>query len=281
MQSLDALHEWNPIFQTALVCERELVAGSKLSGYSISMMDTKPAFIENGKSANSGGVDVDIPFSDPGWRDAMKGEFAAPYFSRLMSSLRAETENGVIIYPPEELTFNAFNLTPFAKVKVVILGQDPYHGPGQAMGLSFSVPPGIKLPPSLKNVFSEIHDDLDGDLRKNGDLSDWARQGVLLLNTVLTVEKGQPASHAKKGWEIFTDSAIMQLSERRSGIVYMLWGAHAQQKIDLIDRKNNEILMAPHPSPLSAYRGFIGCRHFSKANQYLEQNGISPIRWTE
>ncbi len=223
--------------------------------------------------------DFDIPLCDPGWRKVLKSEFEKPYFSRLMSFLHAETDKGAIIYPPKELIFNAFNLTPLEKVKVVILGQDPYHGPGQAMGLSFSVPAGVNLPPSLKNIFSEIQNDLGGALRKNGDLSDWARQGVLLLNTVLTVEKGRPASHAKKGWEIFTDSAIMQLSERRSGIVYMLWGAHAQKKSDLVDRENNKILMAPHPSPLSAYRGFLGCKHFSKANQYLEQNGVSPIRW--
>ncbi len=224
-------------------------------------------------------TDFDIPFSDKDWRDALKGEFERPDYQRMVSFLRTEAERGAVIYPPKDLIFNAFNLTPFSKVKVVILGQDPYHGLGQAMGLSFSVPSGVKLPPSLKNIFAEIQNDLGGELRGEGALEDWARQGVLLLNTVLTVENGLPASHAKKGWEAFTDGAIRQLSAQRSGIVYMLWGSHAQKKIDIINPRDNMVLTAPHPSPLSAYRGFLGCKHFSKANRYLEECGATSICW--
>ncbi len=226
-------------------------------------------------------TDFDIPISDRGWRDALKGEFEGPIYGRMVSFLRAETEKGAIIYPPKDLIFNAFNLTPFSKAKVVILGQDPYHGPDQAMGLSFSVPAGEKLPPSLRNIFAEIQSDLGGDLRTLGVLDDWARQGVLLMNTVLTVEKGLAASHAKRGWEAFTDGAIRQLSAQRSGIVYLLWGSHAQNKIDLINQRDNMVLTAPHPSPLSAYRGFFGCKHFSKANHYLEESGVAPICWAD
>jgi uracil-DNA glycosylase len=224
-------------------------------------------------------TDFDIPLSDSGWREALKSEFERPDYQRMVSFLRSETERGAIVYPPKDLIFNAFNLTPLSKVKVVILGQDPYHGPGQAMGLSFSVPAGVKLPPSLKNIFAEIQNDIGGELRMLGALDDWARQGVLLLNTVLTVENGLAASHAKKGWEAFTDGAIRQLSAQRRGIVYMLWGSHAQKKISLINNRDNRVLTAPHPSPLSAYRGFLGCKHFSKANHYLEECGDAPIRW--
>ncbi len=224
-------------------------------------------------------TDFDIPFSDTSWRGALKSEFERPDYQRIVSFLRSETERGAIIYPPQNLIFNAFNLTPFSKVKVVILGQDPYHGLGQAMGLSFSVPAGVKLPPSLKNIFAEIQHDLGGDLRTLGALDDWAAQGVLLLNTVLTVENGLAASHAKKGWEAFTDGAIRQLSAQRRGVVYMLWGSHAQKKIDIINQRDNMVLTAPHPSPLAAYRGFIGCKHFSKANQYLQESGVAPIFW--
>ncbi len=224
-------------------------------------------------------IDFDIPFSDSGWRDALKSEFERPDYQRMVSFLRSETERGVTIYPPKDLIFNAFNLTPLSKVKVVILGQDPYHGPGQAMGLSFSVPASAKPPPSLKNIFAEIQNDIGGELRTLGALDDWAGQGVLLLNTVLTVEKGLAASHAKKGWETFTDGAIRQLSAQRRGIVYMLWGSHAQKKLDIINSRDNRVLTSPHPSPLSAYRGFLGCKHFSKANQYLEEHGGEPIHW--
>jgi uracil-DNA glycosylase len=224
-------------------------------------------------------TDFDIPFSDSGWREALKREFERPDYLRMVSFLRNEAARGAIIYPPKDLIFNAFNLTPLSKVKVVILGQDPYHGPGQAMGLSFSVPAGAKPPPSLKNIFAEIQNDIGGALRTLGALDDWAGQGVLLLNTVLTVEKGLAASHAKKGWEAFTDGAIRQLSAQRRGIIYMLWGSHAQKKIDIINSRGNMVLTAPHPSPLSAYRGFLGCKHFSKTNQYLEERGDAPICW--
>jgi uracil-DNA glycosylase len=224
-------------------------------------------------------TDFDISFSDSGWREALKSEFERPDYQRMVSFLRSETERGAIIYPPKDLIFNAFNLTPLSKVKVVILGQDPYHGPGQAMGLSFSVPAGAKPPPSLRNIFTEIQNDIGGELRTLGALDDWTGQGVLLLNTVLTVENGLAASHAKKGWEAFTDGAIRQLSAQRRGIVYMLWGSHAQKKINLINNRDNRVLTAPHPSPLSAYRGFLGCKHFSKANQYLEERGDAPICW--
>lgn len=193
-----------------------------------------------------------------------------------VSRARAE---GKIIYPPQDAIFSALRMTPFHKVRVVILGQDPYHGPGQAEGLSFSVPRGIPLPPSLKNIFKELYNDSGIPISPHGHLASWAHQGVLLLNTVLTVEAGKPASHAGRGWEMLTDSIIKKLSNEREGIIFLLWGRHAQQKIPLIDATRHVILQAPHPSPLSAYQGFFGCRHFSRVNEILRECGDIPIDW--
>jgi uracil-DNA glycosylase len=188
---------------------------------------------------------------------------------------------GAAVYPPAADVFNAFRYTPFEKVKVVIIGQDPYHGPGQAHGLSFSVPPGIQFPPSLQNIFQEIHSDVAAALPLSGCLIPWAQQGVLLLNSVLSVEQGSPGSHANKGWERFTDKVIQVVSQNRSGVTFLLWGSYAQKKeVNVAHPERHCILRAPHPSPLSAYRGFFGCRHFSKANKFLQDIGQSPINWS-
>lgn len=184
-----------------------------------------------------------------------------------------------VIYPPGPLIFNALNSTPFGKVKVVILGQDPYHGPGQAHGLCFSVPDGVPPPPSLLNIFQEIADDLGAPRPHSGNLQCWADQGVLLLNAVLTVERGNAGAHQGKGWERFTDRIVAELNEHRDGLVFLLWGSHAMKKGAAIDRSRHLVLTAPHPSPLSAHRGFLGCRHFSTANRWLEEHGQAPIRW--
>ena len=190
---------------------------------------------------------------------------------------------GATIYPPGSRIFNALDSTPFDEVKVVILGQDPYHGPGQAHGLCFSVQDGIALPPSLINICREIHDDVGGmgadGLPRSGNLEPWAKQGVLLLNAVLTVERGQAGAHQGKGWEQFTDRVVQELDRGRDGLVFMLWGSYAQKKGAVIDRNRHLVLQAPHPSPLSAHRGFFGCRHFSKANMWLEKRGEAPIDW--
>ncbi len=215
---------------------------------------------------------------EEGWKAAMKSEFTKPYFHQLVDYLRIEKRTQVI-YPPGSLIFSAFNLTPLAKVRVVILGQDPYHGYGQAHGLAFSVPDGMIQPPSLKNIFKELKGDLGIDSPKSGNLSGWAEQGVLLLNTTLTVRQAQPASHANCGWGFFTDEVIRALSFYRAGIVFLLWGKHAQQKESLIDCDKHFILKAAHPSPLSAYNGFFGCKHFSKTNEILNENGLQPINW--
>ncbi len=183
------------------------------------------------------------------------------------------------IFPPASKIFAAFDLCPFSKVKVVIIGQDPYHGDGQANGLAFSVAPGIEIPPSLVNIFQEIHDDLGSPVPADGDLTRWAKQGVLLLNNSLTVRAHTPASHSSIGWDRVTDAAIKALSDKREHIVFLLWGSHAQRKLPLIDRNKHLVLTAPHPSPLSAYRGFFGCKHFSKTNSYLIANGIDSILW--
>ncbi len=183
------------------------------------------------------------------------------------------------IFPPASKIFAAFDLCPFSKVKVVIIGQDPYHGDGQANGLAFSVAPGIEIPPSLVNIFQEIHDDLGSPVPADGDLTRWAKQGVLLLNNSLTVRAHTPASHSSIGWDRVTDAAIKALSDKREHIVFLLWGSHAQRKLPLIDRNKHLVLTAPHPSPLSAYRGFFGCKHFSKTNSYLIATGIDPILW--
>ena len=218
------------------------------------------------------------PVIEESWKRELSDQFAAPYFEELKRFLIAEKQQ-YPVYPPGALIFNAFNLTPFDKVKVVILGQDPYHEPGQAHGLCFSVLPGTKYPPSLMNIFQELQSDLGVPVPPTGNLEGWARQGVLLLNATLTVRAHQAGSHQRHGWETFTDAAISRLSEKRSGIVFLLWGSYAQAKAQLIDGSKHFILTAPHPSPLSAYRGFFGCRHFSQTNQILIQNGQEPIRW--
>ena len=214
------------------------------------------------------------------WHDALTAEKAQPYFQHILATVRAERQSGQTIYPPAADVFNAFKLTEFAQTKVVILGQDPYHGEHQAHGLAFSVQHGISPPPSLVNIYKELADDIAGfQIPVSGCLNHWAEQGVLLLNTVLTVRAHQAHSHANLGWETFTDRVIAQLNEHRQNIVFMLWGSHAQKKGAMIDRRRHLVLTAPHPSPLSAYRGFFGCKHFSQANAYLAQHGIAPIDW--
>jgi uracil-DNA glycosylase len=216
---------------------------------------------------------------EAGWKDALREEFDKPYMRELSAFLRDEKNAGKTIFPPGALIFNALNSTPLDQVKVVILGQDPYHGPGQAHGLCFSVQPGVPVPPSLQNIYKELKRDLNIDIPGHGHLQHWAEQGVLLLNTSLTVEQGQAGSHAKVGWQTFTDKVIEVVSARRPHLVFFLWGAHAQSKQGLIDPTKHLILRSPHPSPLSAHRGFIGNGHFSRANKYLQQNGMEPIDW--
>ncbi len=214
----------------------------------------------------------------PSWKSRLKAEFTKPYFIALTSFIRNEYHSQTV-YPPGKEIFRAFDTTAFEEVKVVILGQDPYHGPGQANGLCFSVRPGIRMPPSLQNIFKEIESDLGNPIPPNGDLEPWAAQGVLLLNATLTVRANSPGSHQNRGWEEFTDAAIKHLSEERSAIVFMLWGSYAQKKGEIIDRTKHLVLSAPHPSPFSANRGFFGCKHFSKANAYLKSKGLKEIEW--
>ncbi|MFE8115261.1 uracil-DNA glycosylase [Brenneria goodwinii] len=215
------------------------------------------------------------------WHDVLAQEKQQPYFINTLEFVAKERAAGKTIYPPQKDVFNAFRFTELHQVKVVILGQDPYHGPNQAHGLSFSVRPGIPAPPSLVNIYKELANDIpDFEIPQHGFLQSWAEQGVLLLNTVLTVEAGKAHSHANLGWETFTDRVISALNESREGLVFLLWGSHAQKKGSIIDRQRHHILRAPHPSPLSAHRGFLGCRHFSQANQLLEKQGIAPIDWT-
>ncbi|UFS68769.1 uracil-DNA glycosylase [Geomonas sp. RF6] len=218
---------------------------------------------------------------EEGWKRHLISEFEKPYMLELKDFLRRELSSRKRIYPKGNEYFNAFNTTPFDAVKVVILGQDPYHGPNQAHGLCFSVPPGTPSPPSLVNIFKEIQSDLTIPPAHfpHGNLKRWAEQGVLLLNSVLTVEDGRAASHQGKGWETFTDRAISALNDQREHLVFMLWGAYAHRKGEVIDQKRHLVLKAPHPSPLSAHRGFLGCRHFSKAAAYLAQHGVQPIDW--
>ncbi len=211
---------------------------------------------------------------EAGWKDVLQDELKKPYMQELAAFVREEREKYGTIYPPKELVFNALNQTPYDKVRVVIVGQDPYHGPGQAHGLCFSVPMGIDPPPSLKNIFKEIRDDLGLPVPTHGCLLKWAEQGVLLLNATLTVREGSPLSHHKKGWEQFTDAIIQKVAEKKNPVIFVLWGRNAQEKCKNID-KHHIILKAAHPSPLSAYNGFFGCRHFSKINELLE----SPIDW--
>ena len=213
------------------------------------------------------------------WIAVLGDELEQPTMKVLRAFLVGELSAGRRFYPPADKVFNALYLTPFDDVRVVILGQDPYHGPGQAMGLCFSVPAGVPLPPSLRNIYDELQNDLGVPRPSSGDLTPWAERGVLLLNAVLTVAPGQAASHAGKGWESFTDRAIRELSERREGVVFLLWGRYAQQKGAIVDRSRHHVLAAAHPSPLSAASGFLGCRHFSQANALLEQAGRAPVDW--
>ena len=212
------------------------------------------------------------------WKEALAGEFEKPYFSPLVGTLHAEKDAGRKIYPPGSLIFRAFDLTPVDKVKVVILGQDPYHNPGQAMGLSFSVPDGVPAPPSLVNIFKEIENDLGIKMSGRPNLENWARQGVLLLNAILTVRAGEAASHSRLGWQEFTDAVISYISSHCKNVTFMLWGNFARSKSSLIDHSRHLVLEAAHPSPL-ARGAFFGCRHFSKANAYLVSNGKTPIDW--
>jgi len=220
-------------------------------------------------------MDVKIEQS---WKDALGSEFEKPYFARLVRFLHEEKAAGKVIYPPGRLIFRAFELTPLPKVKAVILGQDPYHGPGQAMGLCFSVPRGVKAPPSLVNIFKEIESDLGVKMSGSPDLENWARQGVLLLNASLTVEAGLANSHSRSGWQEFTDAVIRTVSDNCNGVVFLLWGRFAQAKAALIDQSRHHVLMAAHPSPLAG-GAFFGCRHFSKTNEILRSEGIAPIDW--
>ncbi|WEK34751.1 MAG: uracil-DNA glycosylase [Candidatus Pseudobacter hemicellulosilyticus] len=217
---------------------------------------------------------------DPTWKEVLKGEFEKPYFAEIATHLRTEKMTGQTIYPPGPQIFNAFNLTPFDHVKVVILGQDPYHGKGQAHGLCFSVADGVKPPPSLVNIFKELHNDVGITIPSHGNLTRWAQQGVLMLNASLTVRAGEPMSHAKIGWATFTNSVIKKVSDLKENVVFILWGKFAQEKQELIDEtRHHLVLKAAHPSPYSADAGFFGCRHFSKANNFLANNGIDPIDW--
>jgi len=215
---------------------------------------------------------------DDTWREVLQPEFDKPYFELLTSFVRHEYQTKQC-FPPARLIFNAFDSCPFPRVRVVIIGQDPYHDVGQAHGLCFSVNDGVAIPPSLENIYKELNRDLGKPIPHSGNLQHWAEQGVLLLNATLTVEAHRAGSHQNKGWEELTDAAIRALNERREHIVFMLWGSYAQRKGQFIDRKRHLVLTAPHPSPLSAYRGFIGCGHFSAANKYLIQHGLQPIEW--
>lgn len=221
-------------------------------------------------------MDVKIEES---WKEVLKDEFDKIYFQHIISFLKAEKASGKIIYPPGSLIFNAFQQTPFSKVKVVILGQDPYHNKGQAHGLSFSVPNGIAPPPSLVNIFKELKSDLGIELPENGNLEKWAHQGVLLLNASLTVRQNEPGSHSKIGWLQFTDQVIKKISEEKEGVIFLLWGKFAQEKQSLIDETKHYILKAAHPSPYSAANGFFGCKHFSRTNELLLKQQKSPIDW--
>ncbi|HOU47455.1 MAG TPA: uracil-DNA glycosylase [Chitinophagales bacterium] len=214
------------------------------------------------------------------WKQILTEQFEQPYFLELQQFLQLEKNQGKIIYPPSAFVFNAFNSSPFNKVRVVILGQDPYHGIGQAHGLCFSVPSEIKkLPPSLKNIYKELQNDVGFKIPNHGNLQKWTTQGVFLLNAILTVEANTPASHQKRGWEQFTNAVIKKLSEQREGLIFLLWGNFAQQKTTLIDTQKHIILKAPHPSPFSAHSGFFGCKHFSQVNDILRSKGELPIDW--
>ncbi|MEK7226960.1 MAG: uracil-DNA glycosylase [Bacteroidota bacterium] len=221
-------------------------------------------------------MDVKI---EPSWKERLKDEFSKPYFQQITLHIKTEKSPGKTIYPPGSVIFNAFNTTPFGKVKVVILGQDPYHGPGQAHGLCFSVQNGVPPPPSLINVFKELHSDVGVPIPDHGNLTHWAEQGVFLLNASLTVRAAEPMSHSKIGWAEFTDAVIKKISAEKKHVVFLLWGKFAQEKRALINEGKHCILRSVHPSPLSASAGFFGCKHFSKTNEYLISKGIDPIDW--
>ncbi len=231
-------------------------------------------------STPSSSFPVIDPKIEESWKKELSEEFNKPYFRRLKQFLDKERQEGKIIYPRGSHIFNAFYSTPFDKVRVVILGQDPYHGAGQAHGLSFSVPSGVKPPPSLKNIFKELQTDCGITPPAGGDLSFWAKQGVLLLNATLTVRASSPGSHQKQGWEEFTDAVIQHLSDKKEGLVFLLWGSYAQAKGAIVDSKKHYVLKAAHPSPFSAHSGFFGCRHFSKTNNWLQKRGEKPIEWS-
>jgi len=220
---------------------------------------------------------MDIKMEE-GWKKLLNPQFTLPYFNELKEFLVTEREQNTI-YPKGGHIFRAFDATPFDKIKVILIGQDPYHGPGQAEGLSFSVAPGVKPPPSLVNIYKELKEDVGFTIPLHGHMAHWANEGVLMLNSVLTVRANQPASHRNKGWEIFTDEAIKKASEHKEHLVFLLWGKYAQEKENLIDANKHLILKAPHPSPFSAASGFFGCKHFSKTNQYLIDHNITPINW--
>ena len=217
---------------------------------------------------------------EAGWKEELKEEFEKPYFEKIVQFLKSEKTVGKVIYPPGKLIFNAFDTTTFSKVKVVIIGQDPYHNPGQAHGLCFSVPDQVQPPPSLVNIFKELQTDLEIPISRSGNLEKWAMQGVLLLNASLTVEANKPMSHSELGWHIFTDEVIKHVSQKKEHVVFMLWGKFAQNKAVLLDESKHKVLKAAHPSPLSAYNGFFGCGHFSKANAWLREKGEQPIDWS-
>ncbi|TAH09287.1 MAG: uracil-DNA glycosylase [Sphingobacteriia bacterium] len=216
---------------------------------------------------------------EPQWKALLFDEFRQPFFQQIVYHLKSEKATRSTIYPPGPFIFNAFEKTPLQQLKVVILGQDPYHGPGQAHGLSFSVPDGVKPPPSLVNIFKELYKDIGLPIPTTGNLTAWAEQGVLLLNAVLTVRKDEPASHAKIGWMDFTNAVIQKISDEKKGIVFLLWGKFAQEKQELIDETKHHVLKAAHPSPFSADKGFFGCKHFSKTNELLMKQGLEPINW--
>ena len=223
-------------------------------------------------------MDVKI---EPSWKEQLKDEFGKTYFMQIVTHIKTEQATGKVIYPPGNKIFNAFQATPFDKVKVVILGQDPYHGAGQAMGLSFSVPDGVlPLPPSLLNIYKELRNDIGMPIPTTGNLTHWANQGVLLLNAVLTVRANEAASHSRIGWMDFTDAVIKKISDEKSGVIFLLWGKFAQEKQVLIDQTKHHVFKAAHPSPFSADKGFFGCRHFSTTNEYLRKQGKDPIDWS-
>lgn len=216
------------------------------------------------------------------WANFTAQQSSLEYFKNLQRFISREESEGKLIFPKVEDRFKAFELTPLKKIKVVILGQDPYHGSGQAHGLSFSVPDGVKIPPSLRNIYKELSASIDGyTIPESGNLEHWAQQGVLLLNAVLTVEQGKAASHSKQGWEMFTDNVIEEIDKQCSGVIFLLWGSYAQKKGKLINKEKHHILTSVHPSPLSAYRGFLGCNHFNKVNEILTEIGEYPIKWAD